>query len=148
MLWFAVLPLVYAVLLSGRWFIAWTALNNVVALVFVVIVSWSLVERPAPTPAVARLLALTDVGLGLVMVGVMVGLTSKAVREAERRRSPHRVAAYLQDLARDFHGFYHRCRVVGEAPEVVAFRLDLLRATRSVIAMGLGLIGVEAPDRM
>ena len=71
-----------------------------------------------------------------------------AVREAERRRSPHRVAAYLQDLARDFHGFYHRCRVVGEAPEVVAFRLDLLRATRTVIAMGLDLIGVEAPDRM
>jgi len=71
-----------------------------------------------------------------------------AVREAERRRSPHRVAAYLQDLARDFHAFYHRCRVVGEAPEVVAFRLDLLRATRSVIATGLDLIGVEAPDRM
>ena len=70
------------------------------------------------------------------------------MREAERRRSPHRVAAYLQDLARDFHGFYHRCRVVGEAPEVVAFRLDLLRATRTVIAMGLDLIGVEAPDRM
>ena len=71
-----------------------------------------------------------------------------AVREAERRRSPHRVAAYLQDLARDFHAFYHRCRVVGEAPEVIAFRLDLLRATRTVIAMGLDLIGVEAPDRM
>ena len=72
----------------------------------------------------------------------------EVVREAEHRRSPHRVAAYLMDLARDFHGFYHRCRVVGEAPEVVAFRLDLLRATRSVIATGLGLIGVEAPDRM
>jgi arginyl-tRNA synthetase len=72
----------------------------------------------------------------------------EAVREAEERRSPHRVAAYLQDLARDFHGFYHRCRVVGEAPEVMAFRLDLLRATRAVIATGLDLIGVEAPDRM
>lgn len=72
----------------------------------------------------------------------------EVVREAEHRRSPHRVAAYLMDLARDFHGFYHRCRVVGEAPEVVAFRLDLLRATRQVIATGLGLIGVEAPDRM
>jgi arginyl-tRNA synthetase len=72
----------------------------------------------------------------------------EAVREAERRRSPHRVAAYLTDLARDFHAFYHRCRVVGEAPEVVAFRLDLLRATRSVIATGLGLVGVDAPDHM
>ncbi len=71
-----------------------------------------------------------------------------AVREAEQRRSPHRVAAYLMDLARDFHAFYHRCRVVGEAPEVVAFRLNLLRATQSIIRTGLDLIGVEAPDRM
>ncbi len=72
----------------------------------------------------------------------------EAVREAEHRRSPHRVASYLMDLARDFHAFYHRCRVVGEPPDVLAFRLHLLRATRSVIATGLGLIGVEAPDRM
>ena len=72
----------------------------------------------------------------------------QVVDEAARRRSPHRVAAFLMDLARDFHAFYHRCRVVGEAPEVVAFRLDVLRATRSVIATGLGLVGVEAPDRM
>ncbi|MBM3635207.1 MAG: arginine--tRNA ligase [Actinobacteria bacterium] len=79
---------------------------------------------------------------------LQLALWPEVVREAERRRSPHRVAAYLMDLARDFHGFYHRCRVVGEAPEVVAFRLDLLRATRSVIAAGLDLIGVEAPDRM
>ncbi len=71
-----------------------------------------------------------------------------AVHEAEARRSPHRVAAYLTDLARDFHGFYHRCRVVGEAPEVMAFRLDLLRGTRAVVATGLDLIGVQAPDRM
>jgi signal transduction histidine kinase len=87
MLWFAVLPLIYAVLLSGRWFIAWTALNNVAAVAFVVVVSWSLVERPEPTPAVARVLALTDVSLGLVLVGLMVGLTMKAVRAAERRQA-------------------------------------------------------------
>lgn len=87
MLWFAVLPLIYAVLLSGRWFIAWTVLNNLVAFAFVVIVSWSLVERPEPAPAVARLLAITDVSLGLVLVGLMVGLTMKAVRAAERRQA-------------------------------------------------------------
>ena len=68
--------------------------------------------------------------------------------EAEERRAPHRVAAYLIDLARDFHGFYHRCRVVGEAPAVEAFRLDLCRATGATIRTGLGLLGVEAPERM
>ena len=40
-----------------------------------------------------------------------------AVAEAEARRSPHRVAAYLTDLSRDFHAFYHRCRVVEETPD-------------------------------
>ncbi len=64
--------------------------------------------------------------------------------EAEERRAPHRVAAYLIDLARDFHGFYHRCRVVGEAPEVEAFRLDLCRATGTTVRVGLDLLGVEA----
>ena len=68
--------------------------------------------------------------------------------EAEERRAPHRVAAHLIDLARDFHAFYHRCRVVGEAPEVEAFRLDLCRATGTTIRLGLDLLGVEAPERM
>lgn len=72
----------------------------------------------------------------------------QAAAEAVDRRAPHRVAAYLIDLARDFHGFYHRCRVVGEAPEVQAFRLDLCRATAGVVRLGLGLVGVEAPERM
>jgi arginyl-tRNA synthetase len=71
-----------------------------------------------------------------------------AVREAELRRAPHRVAAYLIDLAREFHAFYHRSRVVGEPPDVAAFRLDVCRGTASVIRTGLGLLGVEAPDRM
>jgi arginyl-tRNA synthetase len=71
-----------------------------------------------------------------------------AVREAEERRAVHRLPAYLIDLARDFHAFYTRCRVVGEAPAVEAFRLDCCRATASVIRIGLGLLGVEAPERM
>ncbi len=71
-----------------------------------------------------------------------------ALSEAEERRAPHRVAAYLIDLSRDFHAFYHRCRVVGEAPGVEAFRLSLCRATGGTIRAGLGLLGVEAPERM
>jgi arginyl-tRNA synthetase len=71
-----------------------------------------------------------------------------ALLEAEVRRAPHRVAAYLKDLARDFHAFYAHCRIVGEPPEVEGFRLDLCVATASVIRNGLGLLGVEAPERM
>ena len=72
----------------------------------------------------------------------------EAVSEAEERRAPHRVVAYLIELAREFHAFYHRCRVVGEPPEVEAFRLDVCRATAAVIRRGLDLLGVEAPERM
>jgi arginyl-tRNA synthetase len=71
-----------------------------------------------------------------------------AAAEAQERRAPHRVAAYLIELARDFHAFYHRCRVVGEEPALEAFRLDVCRATGATVRLGLGLIGVEAPERM
>jgi arginyl-tRNA synthetase len=71
-----------------------------------------------------------------------------ALAEAEERRAPHRLAAYLMELARDFHGFYHRCQVVGEPPEVEAFRLALCTATAATARRGLDLLGVEAPDRM
>jgi arginyl-tRNA synthetase len=72
----------------------------------------------------------------------------ESLAEAIERRAPHRVAAYLVDLARDFHGFYHRCRVVGEPDEVRTLRLDLCTATAAVVKRGLGLLGVEAPERM
>ncbi|MFN8122261.1 MAG: arginine--tRNA ligase [Thermoleophilia bacterium] len=72
----------------------------------------------------------------------------RVVADAADRRAPHRVVAYLKDLARDLHGFYHRCRVVGEAPEVQAFRMELTVATRDVVRRGLDLVGVTAPDRM
>ena len=72
----------------------------------------------------------------------------RVVADAADRRAPHRVVAYLKDLARDLHAFYHRCRVVGESPEVQAFRMELTVGTRDVVRCGLDLIGVTAPDRM
>jgi arginyl-tRNA synthetase len=72
----------------------------------------------------------------------------ESLAEAIERRAPHRVAAYLIDLARDFHGFYHRCRVVGEPDEVRTLRIDLCNATAATVKRGLDLLGVEAPERM
>jgi arginyl-tRNA synthetase len=71
-----------------------------------------------------------------------------ALGEAEERRAPHRVVSYLIDLARDFHAFYHRCRVKDEPPPVAAFRADLVRVVRDTVALGLDLLGVSAPERM
>ncbi len=59
---------------------------------------------------------------------------------------PHRVTGYLEGLARVVHAWYHKYRVLG-APEEAA-RLVLARAVRQVLANGLSLMGVGAPDRM
>jgi arginyl-tRNA synthetase len=66
--------------------------------------------------------------------------------EATHRRGPHALPTYAIRLADDFHRFYHRHRVLESEAE--AFRLALCQATRAVIARALGLVGVEAPDRM
>ncbi|MFN8111398.1 MAG: arginine--tRNA ligase [Thermoleophilia bacterium] len=93
-------------------------------------------DPPASLDTAERALALSLVGW------------PAAVADAAERRAPHRVAAALRDISRDLHAFYHRCRVVGEAPEVQAFRMNLTTATRDILAAGLDLLGVTAPERM
>jgi len=70
------------------------------------------------------------------------------VSEAEHRLAPHRVVAYLIELARDFHVFYEQCRVYDAPGDVKPFRVELTRAVRSVMAIALDLLGVSAPERM
>jgi arginyl-tRNA synthetase len=72
----------------------------------------------------------------------------EVVAKAARVREPHRVTDYLEDLARIAHGWYHKCRVLGEPPATEAARLALARAARVVLANGLGLLGLSSPDRM
>ena len=68
------------------------------------------------------------------------------VAEALARRGPQGIPAYAIRIADDFHRFYHEHRVLES--EQQAFRLALCRATGTVIARCLDLVGVEAPDRM
>jgi arginyl-tRNA synthetase len=70
------------------------------------------------------------------------------VGRAAREMEPHRITAYLEELARVVHGWYHRCRVLGEASDIERNRLVLARAARTVLANGLALLGLGAPDRM
>ncbi len=72
----------------------------------------------------------------------------EAVARAARDREPHRITGYLDELARLTHAWYHGCRVLGEPPAVEQARLLLARAVRQVLANGLSLLGVSAPDRM
>ncbi len=70
----------------------------------------------------------------------------EVVAEATDRRGPHAIPTYAIRVADEFHRFYHRHRVLDS--EQQAFRLGLCRATQTVIARCLGLVGVEAPERM
>lgn len=72
----------------------------------------------------------------------------EAIQRAAKFREPHRLTDYLEDLARLAHGWYHKCRVLGEPPATEAARLALARATRVVLKNGLSLLGLSAPDRM
>ena len=68
------------------------------------------------------------------------------VAGAAAAREPHRITGYLEGLARLAHGWYHKYRVLGEPEE--AARLVLARAVKQVLANGLSLLGIRAPERM
>jgi arginyl-tRNA synthetase len=70
------------------------------------------------------------------------------VARAAHELEPHRVTGYLEELARLAHGWYHKCRVLGEPADVERARLALARATRIVLANGLTLLGLTAPERI
>jgi len=102
---------------------------------------------------------LDTVGVGLLtspreveLLGAL-GEFPRVVAGAAELRAPHRVARYLEEsVAPSFHRFYDECRVIPLGDEEPgprhAARLLLVDATRVVVANGLGLLGVSAPERM
>lgn len=81
-----------------------------------------------------------------------LGEFPQVVASAAELREPHRVARYCEELAGTYHRFYDSCRVLpqGDQPatDLTRARLWLVEASRIVLANGLGLLGVTAPDRM
>jgi arginyl-tRNA synthetase len=81
-----------------------------------------------------------------------LGEFPRVVATAAEQREPHRIARYLEDTASTFHKFYDVCRVLPMGDEPVSdthrARLWLVEATRVVLANGLRLLGVSAPERM
>jgi arginyl-tRNA synthetase len=94
-------------------------------------------SRVAVTAAPERALALRLLDFGAVVTSV--GETAE----------PHRLCAYLFDVASLFTAFYEECPVLKAEPESLrAARLALCALTLSVLSTGLGLLGVPVPDRM
>jgi arginyl-tRNA synthetase len=87
--------------------------------------------------------------------GALLGLLAdypRVVASAAELREPHRIARYVEEVASSYHTFYAACRVLPQGDEEVTelniSRLWLCAATRQVIANGLDLLGVSAPERM
>ena len=82
----------------------------------------------------------------------MLGEFPRVVATAAELREPHRVARYLEALAGTYHRWYDACRVIPKGDEPVTdlnrTRAWLNEATRQVLANGLDLLGVSAPERM
>jgi arginyl-tRNA synthetase len=70
------------------------------------------------------------------------------VETAALTRQPHLLPAYLEDLAAIFHSYYNQHRVIGEEPGITSARLALARGVQAVIAEGLGILGISAPESM
>ena len=70
------------------------------------------------------------------------------VEKAAADYAPQRIARYSYDLARLFHSFYNKCRIMGVAPELAEARLALVTVTARVIRRSLGILGVSAPEHM
>jgi arginyl-tRNA synthetase len=81
-----------------------------------------------------------------------IGQYAEILRTAADLREPHRVARYLEELAGAYHKFNESCRILPkgdeEATPLTTARLTLAAATRTLLANGLGLLGVAAPERM
>jgi arginyl-tRNA synthetase len=74
----------------------------------------------------------------------------EVVEEAAVDRAPYKVTNWVRQLAAHFHRFYHDCRVVGDdvEPSLTLARLWLVEGVRIGLSIGLGLLGVSAPEAM
>ena len=70
------------------------------------------------------------------------------IESGARNHEPHQIAHYLRDLANDFHTYYNAHQFIVENDALRNARLVLITATRQVIANGLTILGVSAPESM
>jgi len=72
----------------------------------------------------------------------------EVIEASARLRAPHQLAHYLQALATEFHAYYNSQQFLVDDENIRNVRLNLILATRIVLANGLALLGISAPDTM
>ncbi len=83
----------------------------------------------------------------ITLVKTLAQLPDKVIDSAESYK-PSILARYLIDVAREFNRFYHNCPVLSSEPGIQQARLLLISSTRQVLANGLALLGITAPEEM
>lgn len=115
-----------------------------------------------PQDAAARAALLAAVPLeklddpGEISLMRAVAQFPRLIEAAAAAHEPHRIAFYLYDLASEFHGQYtrggkdspHLRFIIQDDPQLTLARLALVQGVITVLSVGLGLLGVEAPDEM
>ena len=72
----------------------------------------------------------------------------KVIVNAMEKNEPSIITRHIVDIAQEFNRFYHDCPIIVEDEKVQKARLLLVYAVKTVIKIGLGLLGVEAPEKM
>jgi len=83
-----------------------------------------------------------------LLIGRKLAVWPFVIEKAASEKSPHEVCFYLLELARMFHPFYSKHRVVGEDEDKTLARVGLCRAIKETIVLGLDLLGISAPENM
>lgn len=72
----------------------------------------------------------------------------EVIRRAAEKYEPFFITRHVTSLAQAFNKFYYDIRILDENAEATAARIELVKATATVIKTGLGLLGIHAPERM
>jgi arginyl-tRNA synthetase len=109
----------------------------------------SIFERAGMSPKEVREVpAEVDLALEERLLILELSDFPRVVRNAAARREVHSLPTYLETLATRFHQFYTVHRVLVDDEELRARRLALCAATKTVLGSGLGLLGVNVPEKM
>ena len=107
-----------------------------------------LAEEGAKVPAAAEVDASLRAAAEELALVKSLAQYPEELHLAARDYDPSRINRYLSALAGDFHRFYNACRIKGEESAVLSARLKLADTVRAVLANGLKLLGVSAPEKM
>jgi arginyl-tRNA synthetase len=102
------------------------------------------VEREALDPARHPRLSLPEE----LSILKMLANYPELVESAARNREPHRITYFLTELAAQLHSYYYKHRFISDDVELTQARFWLVSGVKTVLAHGLGILGVEAPETM